>query len=309
MNFPRIGLASLLIAAPISVQAQAVADAPVADGGPAVGVDLFHSSDADKTEVTRLGLDFDLSNSGPDQYRGIRLEKARYNPVGQGWKDRTRVFLRAADSIADHKWSLNVGTDGGSIVGSASIHDEAKFRKEFFVERDLLETPIGLRSGLYYTFAGAAFDVPVDDRNVFTTMIGVQPFTGDNVRFHMRASYIHVLEPELGLSAQLRTRYFNNSVPREFDYYSPRWYAQVLPVLQIRRFMPDGWRYLAAVGLGVQRDNVSGWRRSSLFNLQATSPERDRWAFTTNFLYSETPTTAGTSYRYGQVNVGLRRRF
>jgi hypothetical protein len=54
MNYPRIGLASLVIAAPISVQAQTVADAPVADGGPAVGVDLFHSSDADKTEVTAL---------------------------------------------------------------------------------------------------------------------------------------------------------------------------------------------------------------------------------------------------------------
>lgn len=309
MNIPRIGLAALVAAAPLSVQAQTRHDAPPVLGGPAVGVDLFHSSDADNTEVTRLGFDFDISNSGPEKYRGIRLEKARYNPVGQGWKDRTRGFIRGADVWNDNHWNWNVGTDGTTVIGSASVYNEELFRKELFVERDILETPTGLKRGIYYTFVGFAVDLPANDRNVFTATIGAQRFTGDNLRTHLRASYIHVLAPDLGISAQLRTRYFQNSDPREFDYYSPRWYAQVLPVLQMRRFTPDGWRYLAAIGLGVQRDNVSGWRRSSLLNLQATSPERDRWAFTANFLYSETPTTAGTSYRYGQVNVGLRWRF
>jgi hypothetical protein len=137
---------------------------------------------------------------------------------------------------------------------------------------------------------------------------GVQPFTGDNVRTHLRANYVHVLKPELGLSAQLRTRYFRNSVPREYDYYSPRWYAQLLPVLQLRRFS-KGWMYLVAGGIGAQRDNVSGWRRSSYFNARVTSPARSGWALTGALLYSETPTATGQSYNYRQVNFGVTRSF
>jgi hypothetical protein len=98
-----------------------------------------------------------------------------------------------------------------------------------------------------------------------TLVGGVQEFTGDNVRTHLRANFVHVLKPEASLSLQLRTRYFRNSDPREYDYYSPRWYAQAVPILQLRRFS-NGWRYLVAGGVGVQRDSESKWRRSSYFN-------------------------------------------
>jgi hypothetical protein len=275
---------------------------------PAIGADAFYSTDADGTEVLRTGINFDLSRSAPNSYFGFRVEKARFNPAGLGWQGRQRVYLRFARPIGKWKAAASIGTDGDTVLGSATLHDEANFRKELFVERDIVETSKGLKRGIYYTFGGAAIDLPVDDRNLFTLVAGLQDFTGDNVRTHLRGSFIHVLKPEAGLSVQLRGRYFRNSEPREYDYYSPRWYAQALPVLQMRRFV-NGWRYLVAGGIGVQRDSSSGWRRSMYSNAEVHSPERSRWSVNAAATFSETPTTTGQSYNYLQVRAGVLRRF
>ena len=292
---------------------QLIAAAPAAAGDAdetshAAGSDLFFSTDAEDTEVVKAGLNLDWRYEGPEEYLGVRLEKAWFRPLGQRWRGRERAYVRAADSLGDWKWNANVATDGHTVLGSAAIHDEARFRKEFFVEREILETPQGLGRGIYYTFVGAAIDLPADDRNLLTLVGGIQDFTGDNVRTHLRANLIHVAKPEWGLSVQLRTRYFRNSDPHEFDYYSPRWYAQAVPVLQLRRFS-KGWRYLVAGGVGVQRDSESRWRRSSYFNAQITSPPRRRWAGHAALLFSETPTATGQSYNYLQLTLGLTRSF
>ena len=132
---------------------------------PAVGAHVFYSSDAEDSEVVKAGLDFDLRYAGPEHRLGVSVERARYRPLGTDARTMARVFLRASDSISGWKWDAKVGTDGETVIGSASIHDESRFRKEVFVERDVVETPIGVNRGLYYTFAGAAIDLPADDRN------------------------------------------------------------------------------------------------------------------------------------------------
>jgi hypothetical protein len=274
----------------------------------AIGTDLFASTDAEDTSVIKAGLNLDLNYDDPEHYAGVRLERAWFKPSGQKWRDRNRIYVRAAGSAGDWKWTVNAGTDGDTAIGSASIHDESRFRKEFFVEREILETPQGLSRGIYYTFAGAAIDLPADDRNLVTLFAGLQEFTGDNFRTHVRANFVHVLKPEAGLSLQLRTRYFHDSDPHEFDYYSPRWYAQAVPVLQLRRFS-HGWRYLVAAGVGVQRDSDSGWRRSSYFNAQVTSPPKSGWSGTAAVVFTETPSVTGRSYDYLQFTLGLRRAF
>lgn len=284
------------------------AEAQVQDLRQAVGGDSFFSTDADETSIVKAGLNLDFHYRGPEKYLGIRIEKAWFKPLGQQWRRHERAYLRGADSVAGWKWNATVGTDGHTVLGSAAIHDEAPFRKEFFIEREIVETPNGLSRGIYYTFVGAAIDLPVKDRNVVTLVGGVQDFTGDNVRTHVRANLIHVLKPEDGLSLQVRARYFRNSEPHEFDYYSPRWYAQVVPVLQLRRYL-NGWRYLLAGGAGIQRDSHSDWRRSSYVNAQVTSPSTRGWAGSAQLLFSETPSATGESYNYLQLTVGLTRAF
>jgi hypothetical protein len=287
--------------------------APAADrpSRHAVGGEVFYSTDSDGTEVARAAADFDPWAVSADRYLGVRLERARYNPGERGWQSRDLVFLRAADRIGDWQLRARVGTDGDTVIGAVSLNDEAAARKEFFVERDIVETRMGLDLGLYSTFLGAALDLPVDERNVFIALAGVQAFTGDNVRLHLRGSYIHVLAPDLGLSAQLRGRYFRSSDPGEFDYYSPRWYAEVLPILQMRHF-PGGWEVVGAAGLGLQRDSGSDWRSSRYAHARFRSPLESGWSLNGAVTYTNTPSLTGTSdsgYSYVQFNLGVSRRF
>ena len=301
-------LSAIVCACAVLLGSPAAAAEPQAGFSHAIGTDLFLSTDAEDTTVIKSGLNLDWSFESPEKYFGIRLEKAWFKPLGQSWKGEERIYLRAANSAGKWKWNATAGTDGHSILGSAAIHDEAKFRKEFFIEREILETPQGLKRPIYYTFGGAAIDLPADDRNLVTVVAGLQEFTGDNVRTHLRANFIHVLNPDAGLSLQLRTRYFHDSDPHEFDYYSPRWYAQVVPVLQLRRFS-KGWRYLVAGGVGVQRDSESGWHRSTYFNAQVTSPVRRGLSGNAAILFSETPTATGRSYNYAQATLGVTLAF
>lgn len=273
-----------------------------------VGMDVFASTDADNTDVIRAGLNLDLRHKGTDDFLGVRVEKAWYRPLGGQTVEKERVFLRHANGAGDWKWNAQVGTDGDSVIGSLTVHDNAKFRKEFFIERDIVETPRGVNDGIYYTFVGAAVDLPVDDRNNFTVVAGAQEFTGKNVRLHLRANYSHMLKPEWGLSAQLRTRYFHSTEPREYDYYSPRWYVQALPVLQLRRYS-GGWRYMVAGGVGAQRDAVSDWRASYYAAAEVTSPEVGRnWHLKAGAQYNNIPQNSG-AYDYGQVTFGISKTF
>lgn len=296
----------------IGLSAPAVAAGPPPELRPAAGAEFFYSADSDDTEVVRAALDFDLRNQGHDRYIGVRLEKARFNPNGTGWHSHARIYLRAADTIGAWQWRARIGTDGHTVIGSFAVNDSASMRKEIFVERDVVETRQGLTRGIYSTFAGAAIDLPADDRNVFTALAGVQTFTGENTRLHLRGNYVHVIEPEWGLSAQLRGRYFRSSEPGEFDYYSPRWYAEVLPVVQVRRFL-GGWELVGAGGLGLQRDSDTGWRQSRYLHARFRSPTgSSRWAANGAFTYTNTPSvTASTrsGYSYIQFSLGVSRRF
>jgi hypothetical protein len=279
---------------------------------PAVVSDFFMSSDSDGTQVARAALELGVGDPDDTRSLGIRYERAGYDVAGRrGWETRDRVFLRGAEKIGGWQLRARVGTDGDSLIGSASIADDSRFRKEVFVERDIVETRLGLERGLYSTFAGAAVDLPADDRNVFTALAGVQTFTGDNVRLHLRGSYIHVLQPKLGLSAQLRGRYFRNSDPREFDYYSPRWYAEVLPVVQMRRFV-RGWELVGAGGLGLQRDSGTDWRGSRYLHARLKSPRISDWSLNGALTYTNTPSASGSpgsGYSYVQATLGLSKRF
>ncbi|SIQ97655.1 hypothetical protein [Solilutibacter tolerans] len=274
----------------------------------AAGFDIFVSDDADDSEVVKFGANFDFKNESMESYQGIRLESASFAPLGQPAKKDARAYYRFADGNEAWKWNGMLGTDGHTWLGNAAIHNEAPFRQEYFIEREIIETPTGLDQGLHYTFAGAAYDLPINDRNLMTAMVGVQDFTGDNLRLHARARYIHVLKPDWGLSAQLRMRYWHDSHPREYDYYAPGWYAEVIPTLQLRRYR-GGWQYLAVAGYGRSKDAVSDWRAARYLELGITSPDRGKWYFKANAVHSNTPVATGYTYRYTQFTLSALRRF
>ncbi|MCJ7420424.1 hypothetical protein [Sphingomicrobium astaxanthinifaciens] len=275
----------------------------------AVGGDVTYSSDADGTEVLRSGLLVAPHYRSSKDFAGLRLEKVRFDPAGSDGGESERVYLQVAKPIADWQLNAQVGSDGHTVLGAASVHNDAPLRIEAFVERDQLETPLGVSQRLFATFGGAAIDFPLGDHFQLTILGGLQGFDGTNVRTHARANFIQVIKPDWGLSAQLRTRYSHNSVPNEADYFSPDWHVEILPVIQLRRFS-GGWQYRGAVGWGAQQDSRSDWRSSRYLDLRVTSPtDRRGWGISASLTYTNQPITSSETYDYFRSQVGIVRAF
>jgi len=286
-------------------------DAIERSADPATGFELSTSTDSDHTDVIKLlgrGL---WKFEGRDDYRGIAVEHAWFRLQSGERREENRLYLDLADDLGRNwRWKARVGTNGHTVLGSASLRT-SDWRREFFVEREIVETPTGLDKGIYYTFAGASLDFPAGDRDTFNTTAAVQAFTGKNVRLHVRGNYVHVVKPALGLSVQLRTRYFHSTKPGEFDYYSPRNFVQVLPVAQMRRFDSAGWMYLVALGYGVQKATGTGWQSARLADLRIESPQRGRGfqAFAGLQYSNNSLSQGGGGYHYVAVRAGLTARF
>lgn len=298
-----IAFCAALAAAPSAAQEE---DQAETSSGPALGSEVWASTDADDTSVIKLtGIGY-LDYAGREDHIGVALEKAWFAPQGGPTREHERGYLVAAGAIGSGwKGAARVGTDGHTVLGSVTVRRN-DWRQSFFVEREIVETPQGVDRGIYYTFGGASFDFPVDDRNVVTAMVGAQEFTGDNVRLHLRGSYIHVVKPAWGLSAQVRGRYYHSTRPGEFDYFSPRDYVEVLPVLQVRRYDNRGWMYQLAAGYGAQHATGSGWSESRFADARIESPVRARRlnAFA-QLQYSNTSVTGGLDYDYVSGRLGL----
>ena len=294
----------------IATPACAATAEPAATPLPAVGIEVTASADSDKTDVLKiLGRALWMSD-GPDHYQGVAVEQAWFRPRGGAGREAQRVYLDLASDL-NGKWygRARLGTDGHSWLGSADVRS-ADWHKEFFVEREIVETPRGLDERVYYTFSGASLDLLSTDRDTLSAMAGVQTFTGHNVRIHLRAAYIHVVKPRAGLSLQLRARYFHSSRPGELDYFSPRNFVQLVPVVQMRRFDKSGWMVLAAAGYGLQRATGGPWQSARLAELRVESPRHARklQAFA-QIQYSNSSLTGSGDYHYVLGRLGLTASF
>ncbi|WP_308514441.1 hypothetical protein [Sphingomonas flavescens] len=311
MRLRRSRLASLALAcASLSSAALAQGGGNAPSGGPAPGVELNFSTDSDHTDVVKLLGRALWTFQDRDHYQGVAVERAWFSPSGNKTRRETRVYIDLADNLGDKwQWRARVGTNGDTILGAASLRSK-DWSKEVFLEREIVETKQGLDRGIYYTFGGASFDVPLGVRDTLNVMGGVQEFTGKNVRLHWRGTAVHVLAPELGLSAQLRARYFHSTRPGEFDYYSPRDFVSLVPVLQMRRFDNRGWMYLAAVGYGIQKATGSHRQSAQLVDLRMESPARSNrlQAFAQLQYSNNSLNEGGGGYRYLSGRLGLTLR-
>ena len=299
--------AAILVQSPGHAQSLAGGDKPQA---PAIGVELWASTDSDKTTVVKLLGRALWDFEGSAKYQGIDVERAWFSPNGQHARVQSRVYLDLADTLdGKWNWTARVGTNGDTVLGSASVRSR-DWSKELFVEREVVETPRGLDQGIYYTFAGASLDVLSRPNDTLNAMAGFQKFSGRNDRLHFRASYVHVVSSKNGISIQLRARYFHSTHPGEFDYFSPRDFLQVIPVLQMRRFTNSGWMVLLAAGYGGQKATGSGWQAARLADFRIESPASSRKlrAYAEVQYSNSSLVGAASNYRYIVGRIGLTKR-
>ena len=305
-------IASWLVAALASSVAVAdeAAPGPHDSGGHALRTDLFVSSDADGAATTRWSLGWDTWRADREHWRGLRVERARFS--GPGWSHaEERLYLQAAGTFGDGpvdddtwRWRAAAGSNGHDLLGSAALHTEGPRRREFFIERELVETRAGTRRGQVYTFAGAAFDHPFGEHTSGTVLAGLQDFDDGNLRTHLRGTLAHAFAPDAGLSLQLRTRAYRNSRPGAGDYYSPRWYGDAVVGIGWRRFF-GGHRVGVFAGAGGRRTaGETGWERMRVLQFGYETPRRHDSFARLSAGWSDTPATtsvAGGRYAYRYV--------
>ncbi|GAB2500801.1 hypothetical protein GCM10027266_19100 [Arenimonas alkanexedens] len=288
------------------VFAAALALPALAEPGPALRPELFASSDSDGNRGLRTALGWDVQRQDIEHWWGFKAERARFS--GEGWREADeRLFVRAAGSQGHWRWKAEAGTDGDDLLGSASLYSDEARRKEFFVERDVLETREGLRLGRVHTFAGAALDWPITDRWSASGLAGLQDFGDDNLRRHLRANLVYALVPELGLSLQLRLRQFNDSDPRELDYFAPGRYSQALGVVSLRRFV-GGYQWRVTAGAGRQSFTGAASQASRLVELDFQTPQNRGHYLRASAGFSDAPANSGTggdgyNYRYVRLEA------
>lgn len=277
----------------------------------AMVLDAWGSDDADGNRVVKSGLGYDYRHVDDNHYRGLRLERARFAPGGGDVLRRNSAYWRFAGGDArEGAWSWNgmLGSDGHTWLGNASLVRNGPRRLEYFLEREVVETPRGLRDGIHATFAGAAADMAWGKADTSVFLGGVQAFGDGNRRTHLRFRQVHVLSESQGLSVQLRLRFARDSEPHASDYYAPRWQARALPVLQWRRFHA-GWQFRVAAGAGRQGDADAGWRPARLLEAGITSPSDRAWAVDASLVHTNEPSVSGSGYRYTQARISVARKF
>lgn len=273
----------------------------------AVWLDGFHSSDNEDLTVTRLAGSYLWDYADIEHYQGLRVERVRFDGAGYA-EEENRLYYRFAGTRGDLKWNGAIGSNGDSWLGNASVWLDTEARKELFLERERVESRQALANDVYATFVGGAADFPLGERFTLVTLLGLQDFTGDNLRTHARARLVYALQPDWGLTAQLRTRYWRNSDPYEYDYFSPDWYGEALAVLGWRRHVGD-YQLQAAIGYGRQRASDRDQDAAELLEFGVTSPKRGPWYFKLTGGYTTTPVGTNYAYRYRYVFLDLIRSF
>lgn len=281
-----------------------------ASASQAIDLQTYYSSDKAGFDTFKQLADLDFDYRDPEHYLGLAAQYARY----QGPDFRTsyqRGYLRYADSHdngdgTSWKWNAMLGGDGHTWLGNAEIYRERAdgTRDDVFLERDIVETRDGTARNLYYTLLGVAEDFTFTPRWSVTGSLAVQDFTGDNTRTIFKGRLVYALVEDWGLSAQLRTRWFHDSHPYEYDYFSPRWYGEWIPTLQLRRFY-GGNQFLVALGYGRQRTSDSGWTATKLAEIGWTSPKRGAWYAKISAGYTNIPINTSYAYSYRYINAQL----
>ncbi|RVQ66035.1 hypothetical protein EKN06_11885 [Croceicoccus ponticola] len=313
-NLGTVKFSTVVYAGLLAWSAAASAQEPRSISGesvrPAAGSEIWASTDSDGTDVVKVLGKALLNFEGREKYAGIAIEHAKFNPATGENHEAERIYLDLADHLgADWRWKARIGTDGKTLLGNAEFR-KADWSQSVFVEREIVETEQGLARRIFYTFAGISTDVLLNDANTIALTAGVQEFSGKNERLHLRGKYVHVVRTDIGLSAQLDARYYHSTEPGEFDYFSPKDFVRLLPLIQTRRFSNSGWMYLAGAGFGAQHSSGGGWQLAKFGQLRLESPRSasDLDVFA-EAIYTNDSISGGTNYDYLMARAGATFRF
>lgn len=292
-----------VVAACSSVALPALAESPAAGAG------YYLSGDSEGFVSHRASVDGFVGYQHLDSKTGLRYTDYLFSQ--NGWS-RSGQQLRLVANSVDRKtydgWNMEAG------MFSQSTHDlwtlNASYRKslpagpaiEFFANRDFVETQTALNQGTHFNFGGASIDMPVNPHVTLVGLAGYQAFSDDNDRRHLRARAIWQPSLDLGLTLQLRYRWYDNSKTNVGGaYFNPSRYQEGMVVVGWKQRIGD-WRTALTAGAG--RQQIAS-NTSTLAQLLEASAEKQvgRYAVRLRAGYSRAAAATQTNdpdywYRY-----------
>lgn len=238
--------------------------------GMAAGGSLYFSNDSEGFSSRRLRAEAATGFRHLDGKTGLRYTDHQFSR--DGWRrsgEQLRFVTHQIDRKTADGWLLEAGVFRQSVHELVTL--DSSYRQtlrpgttvEGFISRDFVETRNALELDTHFNFAGVAVDQQLTPQLTVVGLLGHQGFSDDNQRRHARARLIYQPWEDLGLTLQLRYRYFDSSkedVARA--YFNPKRYDETLAAVSWRQRAGD-WRTALTAGLGVQRvnqDDPSGTR-------------------------------------------------
>lgn len=120
------------------------------------------------------------------------------------------------------------------------------------VERNYLNSILGIRDGLTYNQLAAVADYAFNSRFNVGLAGGSTLFSDDNRRPFLRTRWNYELDPARGLNAYLKTRSYQNSSPQRPEYFSPGRLNEVSVGLSTRVAVAERFVLSAKVDAGTQ---------------------------------------------------------
>lgn len=302
-------------AAPDAAETQRVAPAPPLVGGPftdseqrlrgAAG-EVMGTSDTDHFRSARLGGGALIRHESAYDFVALGAMLTRYRQ--DDWSaDRTTLggTVRNVERATGAGLAATAGLSeaGGRVRavldGSYNLRLTPGAGVEFIAQRDFVETRAGIDAGATSSFAAAALDYAATDRLTLIGLAGVQYYSDDNRRDHLRGRLIYSVLPEEGLSVQLRARGYDSTRPGGTLYFNPDTYREADAGLRLRRSLGE-WRVLAAAGAG--REKFDGPRQPvGYFEARAERSFASNISILLTYAYdrsSASDNAAGASYRW-----------
>ena len=312
----RRSLRQLMISAtaPALLLAAALPALSAAEGlKPAGGGGFYYSSDSEGFSSRRLSADGMLLYRHLDNKMGVRytdydFSKAGWNRSGQ----QLRLVANQFDRKTLDGWSVESGLFRAANKDLWTL--DATWRKtlapgrsyEVFVNRDFVETATAIDNGVSYDFFGGSVDYQWAPKWTTVGLAGVQNFSDGNQRRHLRGRLIYQPSLDLGLTTQLRYRWYDSSksdVGRA--YFNPSSYDELMLAVGWRQRISD-WRTAMTAGIGRQRIDAGS---ATTTRLAEASAERqmDGYALRMRAGYTHAASLASSDpnywYRYVSVDV------
>ena len=277
----------------------------------AAGSSIGYSSDSDDFSVKRASAQYFGSYTDADHKIGVRYGENFY--ARQSWSRRGQhlgLVRHHIDAKTRNGWLVEAGLNqqGSHTLAVA----DASYRQalsgatafELFANRDYVETVAGLEAGTHYTFIGASGDVVLSERVTLVGLVGEQIFSDDNRRSHVRGRLIVQPMLDLGLTLQVRARYFENSKSAGQTagvYFNPRNYDELMLAMGWRQRIA-GWQTKLTVGTGRQHIATGPAVPSKLLEAEA---ERKLQNYVVRLRggFVRSASFAGPDYRYRHLTV------